>query len=162
MDQDAALAAVRAYCGWHVAPVQEESLTLDGPGSGTLILPSLRVNDVTSVVENGTELDPDTYEWSRSGMVRRLGWTRWTTRYRGIVITLAHGYEELPLDLQGVVDQLVTRSTAGIPAGLASRTVGPFTESYASSSDLSALTTADRSTLDRYRLPPLAGLVSSP
>src|SRR5699024_12271535 len=43
----AATQAIRDYCGWHVAPVEEETLALDGTGTDTLLLPSRLVVDVT-------------------------------------------------------------------------------------------------------------------
>ena len=36
-------AAIRSYCGWHVAPIVEETMTLDYDGGGILTLPTLRL-----------------------------------------------------------------------------------------------------------------------
>ena len=44
----AAGAAVRGYCGWHVAPEVEQTITLDGTGGPTLVLPSLLVKAITA------------------------------------------------------------------------------------------------------------------
>ena len=39
----AAQAAVRAYCGWHIAPSLSETLVLDGTGARAFILPTLHL-----------------------------------------------------------------------------------------------------------------------
>ena len=44
--REAAAAAVRAWCGWHVSPVIEEKLTLDGNGTNRFPLPSNMVHAV--------------------------------------------------------------------------------------------------------------------
>ena len=49
----ATVAEVRAYCGWHIAPVVTETLTLDGPGGHLLVLPTLRLVDLLSVTNEG-------------------------------------------------------------------------------------------------------------
>src|SRR5690625_3682743 len=79
----AATQAIRDYCGWHVAPVEEETLTLDGTGTDTLLLPSRLVVDVTSVKVRGEELPKDSYEWSTIGALRRLG-NIWPDSYRSL------------------------------------------------------------------------------
>lgn len=154
----AALAAVHTYCGWHIAPEVEETLTLDGPGAGVLLLPSLHVVGITSIIENGVELDPATYQWSESGLVRKglVMWTthivsRWTAAYRGIEVSLTHGYAQMPADVQSVVDALAKRMSASVPAGVTQKAIGPFSESY--NLDLGSITQAESHTLDLYRLP---------
>jgi hypothetical protein len=42
----AAEAAVRAYCGWHIAPAVIEDVVLDGSGTRSLFLRTLRLRDV--------------------------------------------------------------------------------------------------------------------
>lgn len=156
---DQAVAYVQAYCGWHVAPEEDETLTLDGPGGWALTLPSLRVSAIASVTENGTELvAEDDYTWSASGIIQRRAWAgdpevwiagRWTCNYRAVVVELTHGYEEWPVDLAGVISGITERLTSN-PTGLEQITVGPFSERYASGG---ALPAAERSILDAYRLP---------
>jgi hypothetical protein len=155
-----AAAEVRAYCGWHIAPQRDETLTLDGPGGPLLVLPSLHVVSVASVAESGTELDPVGYAWSAAGVIRRTSstfpWSRcsgWTDALRGVEVTLTHGYEEMPLDVTAVIERLAARAMDG--AGIYSQ-VGAVT--YATGQDglpaSGSLTTLDRLVLDRYRLPP--------
>lgn len=153
-----ALAMVQKACGWHVAPEQEDTVLLDGPGSGVLLLPSLHVVSVTSIYENSDLVEPTDYEWSATGVVRRTyadQWRvdrqpRWTNRLRGISVTFVHGYAEMPLDLQQVVDSL-SASMQSTERGLVSKTIGPFSESYGS--DPTYLADGDRALLGLYRLP---------
>lgn len=92
---DAVLVASRHYCRWHVSPVREaDALTLDGPAGRVLDLPTRKLNNLTSVTENGAALDVTKLEWSENGSVRKLSGARWTDRYRAIVVTINHGYTE--------------------------------------------------------------------
>jgi hypothetical protein len=102
---DQAQALVTGYCGWHVAPSRTETLTLDGSGSMFLTLPSLHVTDIAEVTDRGDTLDTDDYDWSASGLVyRRRG--RFSHRYRSVTVTLTHGYDDMPDDVQAVIGQL--------------------------------------------------------
>ncbi|GAB3889498.1 hypothetical protein [Terrabacter terrigena] len=103
----AACAAVRAYCGWHVAPSFTESVTLDGPGTGVLLLPTLHLTALADVTNDGAAVsDP---EWSQAGMVRGS----WTGRYRGITATMTHGYETCPGEILGVLREAASRGITG-------------------------------------------------
>ena len=63
----AASAAIRDYCGWHVAPSLECTYTGDGEGR-LLVLPAMGVTDVSSLeVDSAAVTD---YEWTAAGMVR--------------------------------------------------------------------------------------------
>lgn len=163
---DQAMAAVRAYCGWHIAPSREEMLILDGPGGNTLCLPSLHVTDIALITEVGVDLDGTLdYSWSEAGIVRRswstsinFGWTGawWTTELRGLSVDLTHGYDEWPIELAGIINAGAQRITDN-PAGLKQQTVGPFSEQYGDRSSAgvgSWFDAADAAVLARYRLPP--------
>jgi hypothetical protein len=117
----AVVADVRGVCGWHIAPEVTETLTVDGPNSSVLILPTLRLVDVVSVLNDGTAVvDP---EWSTSGMVRTYCWT-W--KYRGVVAEITHGFEEWPEDLLAAMYEMATRPQD--PSVESYTTVaGPFT-----------------------------------
>lgn len=148
----AAQAAIRGYCGWHVAPSVTQSLTLDGPGSTLLRLPSMHVTDVTSVVNDGREItDP---QWSASGMIRG----RWTEKFRGVTVTLMHGYDPCPPDVLDVLTQMATYAqllassgAGGIASQMAS---GPhsFSVSTAAAAGSVGLSGQHRGVLNRYRL----------
>lgn len=157
-------ALVRSYCGWHIAPERDETLTLDGPGGLTLVLPSLHVVDITSITQDGEELDPP-YDWSASGYVFATGaWSLdiswgcagWTRTPRGIVVELTHGYAEVPAQVTAAVRSLAGRLTTG-SVGLTSLTRGPFSESYGSTgsggSANDVIGSVEAAALDPYRLP---------
>src|SRR4051812_33928489 len=125
-----ALAQIQSYCGWHVAPSEDETRTFDGSGSGVLILPTLCLTDVASVTENGELLDATTaYTWSQSGVLRRTG-CRWTGNLRAIEVSYSHGFDEMPTALQSVINELSGMIQRGLGGLLTSKTVGPFSESY--------------------------------
>src|SRR5699024_7701309 len=69
---DAALAAIVADCGWHIAPVKQAKVQVPG-GSSLILLPSLHVTDVVSVkdMESGRELAG--FVWLEKGMIYLRG-----------------------------------------------------------------------------------------
>jgi hypothetical protein len=157
-------AEVRAYCGWHLAPSKTETITLDGTGTNVLLLPSLHVTDLVSITEDGTLADAESYQWSSSGVVRRgssgsswrPAWGQtWTGALRGIVVEFTHGYDEMPMDLQAVVEQMSSRAQELSEASQVLSQVGQVR--YAVGVDglrqTGLLAEGDRQVLDRYRLP---------
>lgn len=153
----AATDAVRDYCGWHVFPVKERTIIEDGPGGRELILPTLRVIDITSIVENGHLLVPGVdYEWSKKGMVRRLGGA-WTNRYNSLSISLRDGFTRAD-NLVLTIYALAARA-ASSPSGAVADNAGPFTFSPAQLSSGSGgglgLFAHEERILNAYRLPDL-------
>jgi hypothetical protein len=145
-----ALAAARAYCGWHVIPeLVGEELTLDGPGSSLLVLPTLRLTDITALTENGVAIDVETLEWSIRGLVCKPYRQRWTNEFRGIVATVNHGFTTAP-DFNTAVLAAVDRIGTG-----GREVVGPFQflESSAPAAG-SMFSPAEKALLDLYRLEP--------
>lgn len=131
--------SIREYCGWHIGPEVEETVTIDGPGGCLLMLPTQRLVDLSSLTSDGTTVtDP---EWSQSGMVRGR---RWSSKFRGITVTMTHGYRDWPDELTTLAVNLIGASSRG---GATDVTSGPHRvrfEGYLSPSQLE--------TLDRYRL----------
>lgn len=143
-----AQAAIRRYCGWHIAPEVTETITLDGSGSRSLWLPSLYVTDIASVTVEGIVKDVDDYDWSTNGYVSsRFG--TWSIRPRQIVVEFTHGYDDIPDDLIGVAVAMAGRAAAS-PAGPKRQTVGPFSVEWDSPGPLQH----ERDILDQYKLPP--------
>ena len=100
--------AVRTYCGWHIAPVISETLTVDGPGGSELTLPTLRVVAVREVRVEGVALAESDYDWSESGQIRlRCG--EWPRRYRAVEVDVDHGFDA-PADVMQVVQQVATNA----------------------------------------------------
>lgn len=56
---DIALDRARKFCGWHVSPVQTDTVTLRGSGESWICLPTLKIDELVSVVAvewvNGVE-----------------------------------------------------------------------------------------------------------
>jgi hypothetical protein len=87
----AAHGAVRRFCGWHVAPIIDETMTLDGSGGRDVLLPSLRVVQLLSVLNDGVDVTGQV-DTSRAGILRLTDGT-WTTRLGRVTVSLRHGYD---------------------------------------------------------------------
>lgn len=122
---DAAVGYFRDQAHWHVFPEVTEILLVDGEGGPVLTLPTLKVAEVLEVTENGSVLDPEWYEWSETGDLKRLG-RSWTTKWRGISVNLRHGFPEGEIPAQllqaiGRAVQMAAMAPMGIP-----EVIGPF------------------------------------
>ncbi|MGV0627204.1 hypothetical protein [Mycolicibacter minnesotensis] len=150
-----ALAAARRYCGWHVTPVRTaDVITLDGPGSGMLVLPTLRLTALTSVTEDGIAVDLSTLAWSARGLVRKKSGARWSDKFGSIEVTMSHGFAEAP-DWQAAVLSMVDRISEdfSLSSSIASRlVVGPFEFPEPSAAAGTAFTLVERAILDSYAL----------
>lgn len=101
---DAALVTARRYCGWAVTPViANDAVTLDGPGSRILMLPTRKLVTLTSISENGTPLSLASVSatpggspgvTSRPAAVRKQSNAWWGSRYQSIDVVMTHGYLE--------------------------------------------------------------------
>lgn len=147
-------ALVRSYCGWHIAPSKSESLTLVGSGSAVLLLPSLFVTEVTSVVDDGTAVDADSFYCSPAGVLSKWSGV-WGTRL--VVVDVVHGYATVPPEVSGVV-QAVAQRAVDNPGSRPREQVGPFADTYSqmgfNQAPALALLDAEKAALARYRLPP--------
>ncbi|WP_410877364.1 hypothetical protein [Nocardia sp. A7] len=124
MRLDSVIQDIRDYCGWHIAPSITQTLTLDGPGRRTLLLPSLYVTAITAVTEDGTAVPADQFDWSEKGMLRHRSGL-WTDRWRGITVTLTHGYDQAPAGVIGVIADVVADALS-VPLGTVPEKMGPF------------------------------------
>lgn len=143
---------VRGYCGWHIAPVLTEELTVEGRGGYVLQLPTLRLTAVTALAQDGDTLVlPDT-TWSRRGVLR---WSegRWLSSYGAVVVTITHGYDETPDDVAAVATSVARRALAN-PESLGQESVAGYSATFPLGGLGSfALTPAERNILGRHRLP---------
>lgn len=143
---------VRDFCGWHIAPSRTETLTVDGPGSRWLVLPTLRLTAVTSVTEDGALVDAGDYTWSAYGVLTRT-YGSWTRRRSGIVVVFVHGFDAVPPPVVAVTRALAQRATDN--AGSAARQqAGPFSMQYSGDGAVMGLLEGEKAALGRYRLPP--------
>lgn len=158
---DAASAAVRGYCGWHIAPSLTETLTLDGSGGQVQTLPTLHLTDVTEVLQNGTAVDLATVQWSAAGYLWRP--CAWSTPgcigaplLRGVTVAIVHGYTPVPAELVAVVCSVAARAAVS-PTGVVREQTGPFSVTYSQTAPNTAggvaLLPAETAILDRYRIP---------
>lgn len=110
---------VRKHCGWHIYPsLTNDVLVVNGTGTSLIELPTLYVEDVASVVEDGVTLVEGTdYDWDDTGSLFRIGRAaygyghmcndEWTRKKRAVTVTLTHGYDEVPEDVAGIVCEMV-------------------------------------------------------
>lgn len=149
-------ALVRGFCGWHIAPSRTVTAgEIRAYGGSTLFLPSLYVTAVSDVVDEDAPLvAEDDYTWSSAGVVTRDGY--WA---EGIVtITYTHGYAEPPAEVTAVVQAIAQRAVNN-PGGMpTSKGIGPFSESYGSLANGTALSLleSEKEVLRRYRIPVVA------
>lgn len=127
---NAAQAAVRRECGWHVAPIITEDLVLDGSGRRELLVPSTRIRRLVSVRNDSRDVT-DEVRFSRRGGVLTLA-GGWSCDVGSIEITMEHGYEldEVP-DVAALIVTLTQRAAAAARNGpVASQAVGSANVKY--------------------------------
>lgn len=145
---NAALTAARRAVGWHVSPARiADEVIIDGPGSRILYLPTRKLNDLVSIDEDGTTLDPATaLRWSAGGppgsagrpvaiRKRSNGW--WTDQYQAVTVVMDHGYSESEAAdwryaILSMVNQMAMISTGVSEDTLIRKTVDDVTYGYAS------------------------------
>jgi hypothetical protein len=140
---------VRGYCQWHIAPPITVTDTVPIQPDGTILLPTLYLTDVTSIVIDGITLDPATYTPYLDGSITRQNvqqpyfeyplWPLESDRpfreYPSAIafhadVTYTHGYPTLPVQVETVAFELVTRAME-LPAGLATQiSAGPQSISF--------------------------------
>jgi hypothetical protein len=150
---DAALAAARIYCGWHVTPaLTEQTLTLDGPGTAVLALPTLRMTAVTEVTEEGVELEDSRIEWSSRGLIAKASGLPWTSKMGAITVTIDHGYDTAP-DFDSVVLSAIDRGAFSTSGDGQPKVIGPFQYDTSNTVTVGAVfSDAELAVLDRYAL----------
>lgn len=144
--------AIRDYCGWHVAPVETETLTVDGNGRSLLLLPSGRIRKLLKVVVCGEDVTDRVRASARAGMIEGV---KFPHRFGAVEVTLEHGYSphEVP-SVIGVLDR-ATKRFATDPR-IRSQAVAGASVGYATTAGgapLSHLLTVDeKQALDTYRI----------
>lgn len=113
---DVATRMIRDHCGWVVGPVTTDTLHLDGPGSRLLVLPTLRIVEVTAVRQDDVPLDMATVRVSRgSGMLRTAATL--SDEFGAIEVDLRHGYDTVPEPIVDLTLQMAARAL-GSPLGV--------------------------------------------
>lgn len=148
---EAASAAIRNECGWHIAPNIPCVATLNARGR-VAKLPANLVTEVTKVTEDGNELDANSYEARRDGLLRHTCRRSWSPKWGGVVVEYRAGYETVP-ELKSIAIRAVEAALA-VPTGIASESAGGVSISYAShaATFAAAAIGGSRSALSPYRL----------
>lgn len=146
-----ACAAVRDYCGWHIAPSVTQTVTTRGDGRRDLLLPTLHLTDVTDATNDGVAVAVT--EWDEIGVVRFPGWPIWSTSMRGVTVTITHGYDYCPEALAGAIRSMAARGVTSL--GVTRSQVGQVSRQYATGATDGALgaTESELAILRRYRIP---------
>lgn len=153
---EAAESLVVEYCGWHIAPVVTEDVTVDGSGTAILPLPTMHLTAVNTVTENGLPVDVTRVYWSSHGLLERAGGVAWTGRPRGVVANVAHGYPQAPQWLAHLVYSAAGRAlnaAVGVTQeGAGGEQVG-YTPAYLVPPGAVALHPLEQKMLDRIAVP---------
>lgn len=99
-ETEQALAVLRALAGWHIAPVQSDTVVLDHDGGPVAHLPTLRLVSVDRVEDLTDPARPVTLSGvraSHAGMIHRAAGL--PTGFGALRVTFTHGYEALPAEL---------------------------------------------------------------
>lgn len=160
---DAAVSALRAAAGWHIAPEKAETVALDTYcGDTSLQLPTRQLVDVTTVTDTDTDavVDAGRYRVSRARCRIRKKSGAWPEGYERIEVEMTHGYEACPADLLGVVGQYILGARRD--STVQSVSVDDASKAYFSGGQNAATTPAyalaPGSVLRRYALPELPGV----
>jgi hypothetical protein len=109
---DAAVGAIRDECGWHIAPVREETIQLATGCSDTIVVPSLKVVEILEVTSmtgafDGTPSTSVPVVLEDGILYRAGGWPAYVQiRYR-------HGFATCPDSLKAVVAEQALGGYAG-------------------------------------------------
>lgn len=122
----------RGAVGHRVTLVENDEVTLDGTGRESLLLPVWPTTAVASVTLEGELLvEGSHYQWSDSGVLRRLGNRLWPDRLRCLAVVYSHGWAEgeVPEDIaEAVLDKAA--AMCAIPIGVQSKAVGGQSVTY--------------------------------
>lgn len=168
---DAALQVARRETMWHVSPERSDEIEMDGPNSRILWLPTLRLVELDSVIEDDVELDLSAIKVSKgdgTDMLRRValrktsrGW--WSGEYGAIVVSMTHGFDEAAADdwrqaILSMVDQMslipVKASTGMSDFGQSSYRVDDVQVGYNPYATIAQeIVFSIGNIIDKYRLP---------
>lgn len=134
-----------------VTLVADDEVVLDGNGRESLLLPVWPTTAVASVVLDGVLLvERVDYDWSDTGVLRRLGCRRWPDRLRCLVVTYSHGFAVVPDDIaEAVLDKAATMSN--VPRGVQSKAVGGQSVTYGAQAAV-GVTEQWTTTVNRYMI----------
>ncbi|HEY1175480.1 MAG TPA: hypothetical protein VGF17_04930 [Phytomonospora sp.] len=135
--------AIRAYCGWHIAPSRAETLRTRGTGTGELYLSTMKLTDVTAIRDvtfPGAPVEVTGFRFQDDGVI--YGATVFP-RGRRYEVDVVHGYDQMPPEIASTAAALVAGSLG--KTTVRQKTLGPGSVTYETAS-------APASPLDRYTL----------
>ncbi|MFD4438990.1 hypothetical protein ACFWPK_04330 [Nocardia sp. NPDC058519] len=155
---EVATSLIRKHCGWHIAPSITATVTVDPTHHPILMLPTTHLTAVATVTELGELVPAEDYDWSELGHLTRLC-GRWGWRPRSVMVTMTHGYAEVPPEVMSVALGIATRMET--PAGtVRAQGAGVYNVQMATNPDGSvgglSLNFEERAVLTRYRLEGIA------
>lgn len=145
---DIASDAVEQYIGYDILEVEDDVITVDGTYNYVFLLPAYPVTEITAIVEDGTLLDIDKYEYSQFGIVKKKDGV-WTNKLNGITVTYTHGFTDVPMSIIGVVLALASRIKDG-SSNIKQESIGGYSVTYANPSPV--LQASEVMTLDAFRI----------
>jgi len=128
---DAAVASVRAAAGWHIAPSQEDTVTLDVQCYESLLrLPTRALTTVTEIRDTDAAdvIAATGYRVSTAlgQVIRKSGY--WPAGYGRIEVDMTHGFASVPLDLLAVIAEAATIHRR--EGSMVTQSAGPFQVTY--------------------------------
>lgn len=143
----------RGAVGHRVTLVEDDPVTLDGNGRVSVLLPVWPTTAVASVTLDGVLLAEGTdYQWSDSGVLRRLGCRLWPDQLRCLAVVYSHGWPvgAVPEDIaEAVLDR--AGAMYAIPIGVASKAVGGQSVTYGAQQAI-GVTDQWQKAVDRYAI----------
>lgn len=154
---EAASAAIRDWCGWHIYPSVECTFTcspydrITGTRSRFINLPSMLVTDISSVTEDGAELSSGKWEGWDDGLLKRCGFAFWGD---SVEVVFTSGYSSVPASLAQAVACVAETVLQSLPDGVASETAGNVSISYKTDASSAANLAVQRmaGAFSKYRL----------
>lgn len=151
----AAQAAIRRYCGWHVAPSVTRTIRLDGHGGDSLLLPSKHVTALSSLKLDGVEHVQDA-RFSEAGSLVLVNGVTFPDLPGSVEATITDGWdlEDVP-EVQMILLDIASR-VMQVPGTVSSQSTNGSSVTYRSGSDGGvpnvALFDSEKRTLQPYRL----------
>lgn len=147
---DAVAEDIRHEANWHIAPVRTETVTLDGPETQYLVLPTRRLVEVTEVrdVSGDTPVVLDGYRVNtRTGILyRRTGWPCGTFV---LEVDMEHGYAAVPADLLPEIARRCQADAALVTGSKSSVQIDDYSETTEESTGLAE---SRGNAVSRYRI----------
>lgn len=147
---DSAENAIRDYCGWHIAPVIQQSLVLDGNGQKKILLPSRKIVSVESAKVLGAPVE---FRFSEDGWLNVPSGIPHAERC--LEVTLTHGFEQTPPVVSQVASAMVARARMSPAGNIVNQRAGTQSVTFASNGGSVAsfpLMDAEKELLAPYKL----------